>query len=88
MALFPAEFSFQSAKSIEKTEPIMKARIKEKIDALEQNPFPHEVERVEGCQGEKLFRVKVGNHRILYIVRYNPNKIIIVKVDKRSRVYD
>jgi mRNA-degrading endonuclease RelE of RelBE toxin-antitoxin system len=33
---------------------------------LEENPFPHEVERVEGYMGEKPFRVRVGNQRILY----------------------
>ena len=26
--------------------------------------------------------------RILYIARYNPNKLLVVDVDKRSRVYD
>jgi len=60
----------------------------DKIEKLEENPFPQEVERVEDFEGEKVFRVRVGDQRILYIVRYNPNKLIVVKVDKRSRVYD
>jgi mRNA-degrading endonuclease RelE of RelBE toxin-antitoxin system len=38
--------------------------------------------------GEKPFRVRVGDQRILYLVRHNPNKLIIIKIDKRSRVYD
>ena len=88
MAAFPAEFSSQAFKYLKKLEELMKGRIKERIDKLEENPFPQEVERVEDFQGEKVFRVRVGNHRILYIVRYSPNKLIIVKVNTRPRVYD
>ena len=88
MANFPAEFSRNAAKYIKKLDAITKKRIEEKINKLEENPFPQEVERVEDFEGEKVFRVRVGNQRILYIVRYNPNKIIVIKVDKRSRVYD
>ncbi len=36
---------------------------------------------------KRFFRVRVGDQRILYVVRYNPNKLLVVRVDKRSRVY-
>lgn len=85
---FPAEFTTKASKYIKKLDKIMQIRIKERIDKLEQDPFPQEVERVEGYKGEKVFRVVVGNQRILYIVRYNPNKLIVFDVDKRHRVYD
>ena len=84
----PAEFSKQAEKYIKKLDTTTKKRIQDKIDKLEENPFPQEVERVEDFEGEKVFRVRVGNQRILYIIRYNPNKLIIAKIDKRSRVYD
>ena len=88
MVNFPSEFSRRAAKYINKLGGIMGKRILDKINKLEENPFPQEVERVEDFEGEKVFRVRVGDQRILYIVRYNPNKLIVVKVDKRSRVYD
>ena len=88
MALFPAEFSSRAEKYIKKLDKLMNNRIKERINKLEEDPFPKEVERVEGYKGEKIFRVRVGDQRILYIVRYNPNKLIITKIDKRPRVYD
>jgi len=68
MALFPAEFSNKAFKYIDKLDKLMKERIKEKVEKLEQDPFPHEVERVEDFEGEKVFRVRVGNQRILYIL--------------------
>ena len=85
MVNFPSEYSKKTAKYIKKYGG---ERIREKIEKLEENPFPQEVERVEDFESEKVFRVRVGDQRILYIVRYNPNKLIVVKVDKRSRVYD
>ena len=88
MKLFPAEFSPRAAKEIQKLDFITKKRIGKKIDFLEEDPFPREVERVESYKDNKVFRVRVGDQRILYIVRYNSNKLIIVKVDKRGRVYD
>ena len=88
MASFPAEFSTQAAKYIRKLDKVMKDRILEKVNKLENDPFPQEVERVEDYQGEKVFRVRVGDQRILYVARYSPNKLIISKVDKRPRVYN
>lgn len=88
MVSFPSEFSSKAGKYIKKLDNITKKRIEEKIDKLEENPFPQEVERVEDFKGEKVFRIRVGDQRILYVVRYNPNKLIIADVDKRSRVYD
>lgn len=88
MASFPSEFSSKAGKYIKKLDAITKKRIEEKIDKLEEDPFPQEVERVEDFKGKKVFRVRVGDQRILYVVRYNPNKLIVVDVDKRSRVYD
>ena len=87
MVLFPAEFSSRASRYISKLDEITRNRIREKINKLEDDPFPKEVERVEGYRGEKVFRVRVGDQRVLYIVRYNPNKLIIVNVDKRPRAY-
>lgn len=87
MPRFLSEFSSQAKGYVKKLDVITKRRIRDKIDKLEENPFPQEVERVEGYRGEKLFRVRLGNQRILYLVRHNPNKLIIVKIDKRDRVY-
>jgi mRNA-degrading endonuclease RelE of RelBE toxin-antitoxin system len=87
MAIFPAEFSNKAGKYIKKLDEIIKDRIRERINKLEDDPFPKEVERVEDYKGEKIFRVRVGDQRILYIVRHNPNKLLVVRVDKRSRAY-
>jgi mRNA-degrading endonuclease RelE of RelBE toxin-antitoxin system len=35
-------------------------RLSDKIDELEKNPFPQDIERVEGYKDVKVFRVRVG----------------------------
>ena len=62
-------------------------RLSDKIDELEKNPFPQDIERVEGYKDIKVFRVRVGDYRILYFVDYPSSKVYIEKIDKRNRVY-
>ena len=78
----------QPDKFIKKLDNQTKDRIKGKLLKLQEDPFPSEVERMEGYTGEKIFRVRVGDYRILYFVRYESNQIFVAKIDKRSRVYD
>ncbi|MEK6960907.1 MAG: type II toxin-antitoxin system RelE/ParE family toxin [Nanoarchaeota archaeon] len=65
-----------------------RGRVEEKIKGLANDPFPHEVVRVHGRPDEKIFRVRVGSYRILYVVDFEKQLIVIDSVDKRSRVYD
>ncbi len=62
-------------------------RLMERIRTLAVNPFPQDMKRVAGRK-EKVFRVRVGDYRIQYIVFYEQSAILIADVDKRSRAYD
>ncbi len=84
---FSAEFGPQPEKFIKRLDSQIKERFRNKILKLLEDPFPPETERVEGYRGEKVFRVRVGDYRILYIVRYDDKIIFIAKIDKRGRVY-
>ena len=84
---FSVNFGPQPTKFIKNLDAQTKERIKKKILKLKDDPFPPEVERVEGYKGEKVFRVRVGDYRILYLVRYEIKSIFIAKVDKREKVY-
>jgi mRNA interferase RelE/StbE len=69
-----------------KQEKIIVKRIFNKIYGLLENPFPSDSKFLKG--NEKLFRIRVGDYRILYRVNYINNKLIIFKIEKRSKVYD
>ncbi|MBI2653008.1 type II toxin-antitoxin system RelE/ParE family toxin [Candidatus Woesearchaeota archaeon] len=77
----------QPDKLIKKLDNQTKERIRNRLLKLQEDPFPPEVEGVEGYKGEKVFSVRVGDYRIPYIVRYESNLILVSKVDKRGRVY-
>ena len=62
-------------------------RLMDRIRILAANPFPQDVKRVVGKK-EKVFRVRVGDYRIQYVVFFEQNIILISDVDKRSKAYD
>ena len=77
----------QPEKFLEKLDRHIATRVIDKIEAtLSSNPVPHGAVAMEGEHG--VFRIRIGDYRTLYRINYESNKIIIVKVDKRSRVYD
>ncbi len=80
-------YSHQSKKFLKTTQKTTTERILEEIEKLQVNPFPKDVKRVEGYT-EKLFRVRIGDYRILYEVNYEENLMGIIRIEKRGRVYE
>lgn len=74
-------------KFLENVENELFNRIIIKLEKLKENPFPSDCKRIEGHK-EKIFRVRVGDYRILYEVLNEEVIIEVIKIDKRSRVYD
>jgi mRNA interferase RelE/StbE len=83
--MFTVGYSNRSKKFLKTTDKVIAQRIIEKIEKLTEDPIIHDTKRVEGSKG--LFRVRVGDYRILYEVDYGNNLIGIIKIDKRTRVY-
>jgi len=84
--MFDIRYSKQAVNFIKSSEKKLIARILKKIDTLKENPVQHDSKVVEGYN-EKLFRIRVGDYRILYEVDYKKNQLGIVKIDKRSKIY-
>ena len=71
---------------LKKCNSILYERLMHKISSLSINPFPQDAVRVVGRK-EKIFRIRVGDYRVQYIVYYDKNLILITDVDKRPRAY-
>jgi len=84
--MFDINYSKQAVKFLKSLDKTSAIRILQRIEKMKHDPVLHDSKIVEGYR-EKLFRVRVGDYRILYEVDYNGNLIGIVKIDKRSRVY-
>ncbi|MBS3060601.1 MAG: type II toxin-antitoxin system RelE/ParE family toxin [DPANN group archaeon] len=77
----------QPEKFLDKHDKHTASRIINKIEgALGENPVPHNATTITGEHG--VFRVRIGNYRALYRIDYSSKKIVVMKLDKRSRVYD
>lgn len=83
-------FSRKADKFLDKVERELANRIIKSLQDLLSNPFPSDVKRVENqwFENEKVFRIRVGDCRILYTVNYQKNRLLVVNIDKRPRVYD
>ena len=63
----------------------VRRRIAPRVDALADAPRPRGAEKLEG--GEDLYRLRVGDHRILCEIREQVLLILVVRVAHRREVY-
>ena len=73
-------------KSLSKLPKDIQARIVKKIDNLVIDPYPTDTKKLK--DGNGLFRVRVGDYRIVYKVQNNELIILIVKIAHRREVYE
>ncbi len=81
--MFSIEFSKEAQKNFNKLPDSDAKIIAKKIDGLKQNPF----RSLKRLQGNKLWRLRIGDYRAIVDVIVSNNKIVVVRIGKRSRVY-
>jgi len=83
--MFAIRYSTRARKFLKRVDRTISRRLMKKIERLREKPILSDTKKIVGSRS--LFRVRVGDYRILYEVDYRNNMIGIVKIDKRSRVY-
>ena len=73
-----------AAKMIKKLDRQFQSRISRKIDELAYEPRPTGAAKLEGAE---LYRVRVGDFRIVYEIHDAMLIVIIVRVGNRKEVY-
>jgi len=61
------------------------ARVLRAFDVLGKDPFPRQALKLEG--GEQLYRLRVGDYRVVYGVDQKAKEIVIHHVRHRRDVY-
>ncbi|MDO8480510.1 MAG: type II toxin-antitoxin system RelE/ParE family toxin [Nanoarchaeota archaeon] len=79
-------YSHQASSFLRKATKQLAERLLKKIEGLSEMPVTQDTKVIHGFK-EKLYRVRVGDYRILYTVDYQDAKLDIVKIDKRDSVY-
>ncbi len=64
-----------------------KERIIEKINLLATNPKPADCKKLQGHKKPPLYRVRVGDWRIIYTVEDSILLVLVIEVGHRKEVY-
>lgn len=83
--MYQIEFSRQADRQFRSLPSQIQQRLKPRIDALATVPRPHGSEKLSGI--EQLYRIRVGDYRIVYAVEDDRLLVLVVKVGHRREVY-
>ncbi|WP_457751165.1 type II toxin-antitoxin system RelE family toxin [Thermococcus sp.] len=78
----------KAEKRIRNLHPAHLKRFAELVETLKINPVPVESFDVKKIRGsERAYRVRLGNYRVLYTVRWDEDTVVILKIEPRERAY-
>jgi mRNA interferase RelE/StbE len=72
-------------RQIRKLEATVRRRILNRMETLQTNPRPAGVEKLSDSEG--LYRVRVGDFRIIYEIEDRITRLLVLKVGDRKEVY-
>ena len=78
-------FSRSIKKDLRRIPQLVIARIQEALRALQENPFPPASKKLNDM--DNLYRIRVGNYRIMYLVDTKIRIITVVRIGDRKDVY-
>jgi mRNA interferase RelE/StbE len=82
---YQIEFEKQAAKQFKALSELVQQRILPKIDALASDPRGIGAVKLAGT--EDLYRIRVGDYRIIYSIQDDLLLILVVKIGHRRDVY-
>jgi mRNA interferase RelE/StbE len=63
----------------------LQAQLRKQIDSLAENPRPSRVIKLAG--DENLYRVRVGDYRVIYQIQDKALLVLVIKIGHRREVY-
>jgi mRNA interferase RelE/StbE len=82
--MYAVEFLPSTAQELSKLEPVIRRRLARRIDRLARDPRAGAV-KLRGA--EDMWRVRVGDYRILYQVQEDRLVILVIRIGHRREVY-
>ena len=83
--MYNVQITPAARKQLDKLERRIQLRLQPKIDELAIEPRPHGVKKLAGK--EDLYRVRVGDFRILYTIEDDRLIVLVVKIADRKQAY-
>jgi mRNA interferase RelE/StbE len=79
------EFSPAAERQFKKLSREIQLRLTPRMNGLMENPFPRGVKKLS--EEENLYRLQVGDYRIIYQVQQKALIVLVVKLGHRKEVY-
>lgn len=76
--------SRSTQKDLDRLDDDTTLRISAKLYGLNNNPFPYGYEKLSGNKG---YRIRIGDYRVVYTIDKISKTVTIVKVKHRREVY-
>ena len=83
--LYSIQFTSRASKDFIALPQSIQLRFEEKIEGLSKNPKPQGVQKLKG--EEHLYRIRVGDYRLVYKIRDSILLILILKIGHRKEIY-
>jgi mRNA interferase RelE/StbE len=84
--LYDLEVSPAAARQIKKLDRFTQTRVAKRLRALREDPRPRDVKKLSG--GTDLYRVRVGDYRILYRIADERLIVVVIRIGHRRDVYE
>jgi mRNA interferase RelE/StbE len=65
----------------------MRQRIRRALRALRETPRPAGAKLLSGDRRQRIWRIRVGDHRVLYEIRDDRIIVLVIRVGHRKQVY-
>ena len=85
MNCYSVSFKPSVEKDLRSLSKILISRVLERVERLKNDPFPRQAITLSGT--ERLYRIRVGDYRIVYEVDTQAKQILIHYVRHRREVY-
>lgn len=82
---YQIQFSRPAQKQLKQLTPELQQRIAQKLTELAQNPRQPGSEKLKGQ--EEVYRIRVGQYRILYEIQDQQLIVLVIKIGHRRDVY-
>ena len=86
--MYVIELSQRVQRFLDKLDNYLKNRIEKSLKRLKTNPISNNTKFIKRENNDKIFRYRIGNYRVLYSVNESKKLILLINLDKRSKVYD
>jgi mRNA interferase RelE/StbE len=79
------EFAAKAEKQFRLLDRAVQRRLATEIDGLADNPRPYGAVKLAG--GEDIYRIRMGDYRVVYQVRDRVLLVLVVRVGHRKDIY-